>query len=82
MREPWTDALNKLFEDALAIYDKDTPDRWQNVARAVGGGITAEEVRSHYEYLIRDVDDIRRTGGTGNSREESSRGSSSREEKR
>ncbi|CAF2157109.1 unnamed protein product [Brassica napus] len=48
---------DKQFEVALATYDKDTPDRWQNVARAVGGK-SAEEVKSHYELLIRDVNDI------------------------
>ncbi|XP_010531038.1 PREDICTED: protein RADIALIS-like 3 [Tarenaya hassleriana] len=53
----WTPKQNKLFERALAIYDKDTPDRWQNVANAVGGK-SAEEVKRHYELLIRDVNDI------------------------
>lgn len=53
----WTRKENKLFERALAIYDQDTPDRWNNVARAVGGK-SAEEVRRHYELLIRDVNDI------------------------
>ncbi|KAJ1403186.1 protein RADIALIS-like 2 [Sesbania bispinosa] len=28
---------NKSFERALAVYVKDTPDHWYNVARAVGG---------------------------------------------
>ncbi|XP_068637348.1 protein RADIALIS-like 3 [Aristolochia californica] len=50
----WTPKQNKLFEKALAVYDKDTPDRWQNVARAVGGK-SAEEVKRHYEILIEDV---------------------------
>ncbi|CAL9228287.1 unnamed protein product [Arabidopsis halleri] len=53
----WTRKENKLFERALATYDQDTPDRWHNVARAVGGK-SAEEVRRHYELLIRDVNDI------------------------
>ncbi|RWR93613.1 protein RADIALIS-like protein 4 [Cinnamomum micranthum f. kanehirae] len=30
----WTPMQNKLFEKALAKYDRDTPDRWQNIARA------------------------------------------------
>ncbi|XP_020690182.1 protein RADIALIS-like 3 isoform X2 [Dendrobium catenatum] len=50
----WTQKQNKLFERALAVYDKDTPDRWQNVARAVGGK-TAEEVKLHYELLVEDL---------------------------
>lgn len=53
----WTAKQDKQFEMALATYDKDTPDRWQNVARAVGGK-SAEEVKRHYELLLRDVNDI------------------------
>ncbi|KAK2988550.1 hypothetical protein RJ640_016410 [Escallonia rubra] len=55
----WTAKQNKAFEKALAVYDKDTPDRWHNVAKAVGGK-TVEEVRRHYETL---VDDIKRIEG-------------------
>ncbi|CAN8257701.1 unnamed protein product [Cochlearia groenlandica] len=53
----WTAKQDKKFEVALAKYDKDTPDRWQNIARAVGGK-SAEEVKRHYELLLRDVNDI------------------------
>ncbi|KAL7156639.1 hypothetical protein ABFS83_02G022300 [Erythranthe nasuta] len=51
----WTAQENKLFEKALARFDRDTPDRWQNVARAVGGGKSAEEVKMHYQILIEDL---------------------------
>ncbi|KAE8675264.1 Protein RADIALIS-like 6 [Hibiscus syriacus] len=50
----WTPKQNKLFERALAVYDKDTPDRWQKVAAAVGEK-SVEEVRRHYEILVRDL---------------------------
>ncbi|CAL1384193.1 unnamed protein product [Linum trigynum] len=50
----WTLKQNKLFERALAVYDRDTPDRWQNVARAVGGK-SAEEVKRHYDCLVADL---------------------------
>ncbi|GMI82527.1 RADIALIS-LIKE SANT/MYB 3, RAD-like 6 [Hibiscus trionum] len=50
----WTPKQNKVFERALAVYDKDTPDRWQKVAAAVGGK-SVEEVRRHYEILVRDL---------------------------
>lgn len=53
----WSAKDNKAFERALAVYDKDTPDRWYNVARAVGGK-TPEEVKSHYELLVQDVKHI------------------------
>ncbi|KAM3220267.1 protein RADIALIS-like 3 [Capsicum chacoense] len=55
LRSSWTPQQNKLFERALAQFDKDTPDRWQNVARAVGGGKSAEEVKRHYEILLEDL---------------------------
>ncbi|XP_011037519.1 PREDICTED: protein RADIALIS-like 4 isoform X2 [Populus euphratica] len=51
----WTPRENKLFEKALALFDKDTPDRWQNIAKAVGGVKSAEEVKRHYEILIEDL---------------------------
>ncbi|KAI7724827.1 hypothetical protein M8C21_020944, partial [Ambrosia artemisiifolia] len=46
----------KLFENALAIYDKDTPDRWQNVAKATG--MTVNEVKRQYRLLVEDVEQI------------------------
>ncbi|CAJ1915776.1 unnamed protein product [Sphenostylis stenocarpa] len=53
----WSVKDNKAFEKALAVYDKDTPDRWYNVAHAVGGK-TPEEVKRHYELLVQDVKHI------------------------
>ncbi|KAF1001815.1 hypothetical protein AG4045_027546 [Apium graveolens] len=49
----WT-ARIKPLKGALAVYDKDTPDRWQNVTKAVGDK-TADEVKRHYEILVEDV---------------------------
>ncbi|VFQ67859.1 unnamed protein product [Cuscuta campestris] len=54
----WSARENKAFEEALAVYDKNTPDRWYNVAKAVGGGKTEEEVKRHYQILVRDVNRI------------------------
>lgn len=54
----WTLEQNKRFEKALAVYDKDTSDRWHNVAKAVGGGKSAEEVKQRYEILIQDLQHI------------------------
>ncbi|KAJ8623604.1 hypothetical protein MRB53_032133 [Persea americana] len=51
----WTAKQNKAFERALAIFDKDTPDRWENVASMVGGGKTVEEVKRHYDILVEDL---------------------------
>ncbi|XP_073005966.1 protein RADIALIS-like 3 [Typha latifolia] len=60
-RSSWTERQNKLFERALAVYDKDTPDRWQNVARAIGGK-SVEEVKQHYQELIQDLNHIESAG--------------------
>lgn len=53
----WTHQQNKLFENALAIYDRETPDRWRNLAKAVGGK-SEEEVKRHYEKLVEDIKHI------------------------
>ncbi|KAF2282760.1 hypothetical protein GH714_043169 [Hevea brasiliensis] len=53
----WTVKQHKLFEDALAIYDKDTPDRWCNIAKIVGA-TTEEEVKIQYEILVSDINNI------------------------
>ena len=53
----WTAKQNKLFEDALAIYDKETPDRWRNIAMYVGEK-TEGEVKRQYEILLEDIKDI------------------------
>ncbi|KAJ7978357.1 Protein RADIALIS-like [Quillaja saponaria] len=50
----WTLKQNKMFEKALTIYDKDAPDRWHSVAKAVGEK-SAEEVKRHYELLLEDL---------------------------
>ncbi|KAI7724828.1 hypothetical protein M8C21_016129 [Ambrosia artemisiifolia] len=50
----WTPRQNKQFEDALAYYNKDSPDRWHKIARAVGGK-SVEEVKRHYDILVRDI---------------------------
>ncbi|KAG6571117.1 Protein RADIALIS-like 2, partial [Cucurbita argyrosperma subsp. sororia] len=54
----WTPKQNKAFERALAVFDKDTPDRWLNVAKAVGGGKTPDEVKTHFDLLVEDVKHI------------------------
>ncbi|CAN1344233.1 Protein RADIALIS-like 2 [Linum perenne] len=54
----WTVKMNKLFEVALAMYDEDTPDRWEVIADIVGGGTTPEEVKIRYDILVDDVERI------------------------
>lgn len=50
----WSAKQNKQFEDALATYVKDTPDRWHKIAKAVTGK-SAEDVRKHYDALEKDI---------------------------
>ncbi|KAI5020554.1 protein RADIALIS-like 3 [Hordeum vulgare subsp. vulgare] len=57
-RAGWTPKQNKLFEQALAVHDRDTPDRWHNVARAVGSGKSADDVKRYYELLVHDITNI------------------------
>ncbi|CAO2830467.1 protein RADIALIS-like 5 [Amaranthus tricolor] len=52
----WTSKQNKLFEKALAKYDSETQDRWQMVAKDVGK--SPEEVKRHYDILVRDIKSI------------------------
>ncbi|KAF8716365.1 hypothetical protein HU200_026375 [Digitaria exilis] len=54
----WTQRQNKQFECALAVYDRETPDRWHNIARYMGGAKSADEVRRHFEQLVADVAQI------------------------
>lgn len=56
-KQRWTGKKNQLFEDALAIYDKETPDRWCNIAMFVGG-TTENEVKRQYEILLEDIKQI------------------------
>ncbi|XP_074366732.1 transcription factor DIVARICATA-like [Apium graveolens] len=50
----WTPEENKQFENALALFDKDTPDRWYNVAAMIPGK-TVNDVIKQYKELEEDV---------------------------
>ncbi|CAJ1949100.1 unnamed protein product [Sphenostylis stenocarpa] len=50
----WTPQENKLFESALAVFDKDTPDRWLKVAALIPGK-TVDDVIKQYRELEEDV---------------------------
>lgn len=53
----WTSAENKIFEENLAVHDKETPDRWQKIAKMIPGK-SVEEVKRHYKNLEDDVSHI------------------------
>ncbi|GAB2285776.1 hypothetical protein Dimus_020213 [Dionaea muscipula] len=53
----WTQAENKIFESALALHDKDTPDRFHKVAEMLPGK-TVGDVIKQYKELVDDVSNI------------------------
>ncbi|MCL7048057.1 hypothetical protein MKW94_024195 [Papaver nudicaule] len=53
----WPRSLDKLFEQAVAIFPEGTQDRWRKIAAYVPGK-TPWEIREHYEALIHDVTEI------------------------
>lgn len=53
----WTPDENKKFENALAVYDPETPDRWRKVAALIPGK-TVGDVIKQYRELEEDVSDI------------------------
>lgn len=53
----WTPEENKRFEYALALFDKDTPDRLFDVAAMIPGK-TISDVMKQYQELVEDVSDI------------------------
>lgn len=53
----WTAEENKRFENALALFDKDTPDRWDNVAAMIPGKSVSDVIKQ-YRELVEDVTDI------------------------
>ncbi|KAK7300972.1 hypothetical protein RJT34_11826 [Clitoria ternatea] len=57
MSTKWTPAENKLFENALAVHDKDTPDRWHKVAEMIPGKTVGDVIRQYKELEV-DVSNI------------------------
>lgn len=58
MATNWTRQQNKKFEEALVMYDKDNSgEKWHKIARYVGGK-SVEEVRRHYDLLLKDITQI------------------------
>lgn len=53
----WTSEENKRFEDALAFFDEEAPDRWYNVAAMIPGKTVIDVIKQYME-LVDDVTDI------------------------
>lgn len=53
----WSREQDKAFENALATYPEDSPDRWEKIASDVPGK-TLKEVKHHYDLLLDDVSRI------------------------
>ncbi|KAM1729939.1 hypothetical protein ACFX11_020410 [Malus domestica] len=56
-RARWTSTENKMFENTLVVYDRDTLDRWHQVAAMIPGK-TVRDVKKQYEELEADVGQI------------------------
>ncbi|XP_020573068.1 transcription factor SRM1-like [Phalaenopsis equestris] len=55
--EIWTWEEEKAFENALAIHHETCSDWWEKIVSAVPGK-TSEEIKTHYEILVEDVQSI------------------------
>ncbi|KAI4347803.1 hypothetical protein L6164_008585 [Bauhinia variegata] len=53
----WTWHENKVFENAIAVVPEDLPNRWEKIAAQLPGK-SLEEIKDHYDALVRDVKDI------------------------
>ncbi|KAL5194034.1 Transcription factor DIVARICATA [Glycine soja] len=53
----WTSEDKKLFENALAVHDKDTPDQWHKVAKMILGKIVVDVIRKYKELEV-DISNI------------------------
>ncbi|CAL9021875.1 unnamed protein product [Prunus brigantina] len=49
----WTSKQKKDFENALAIFDKDTANRWDNVVNAAVGEKMQRKSRSIMSFLLK-----------------------------
>jgi SHAQKYF class myb-like DNA-binding protein len=56
-KSKWTREENRMFESLLAIYDKETPDRWLRMADMIPGK-TEFDVIEQYQELVEDITDI------------------------
>ncbi|KAI4385780.1 hypothetical protein MLD38_003774 [Melastoma candidum] len=55
---PWSRQEDKVFEEGLVVFsDEDVPDKWFRIAGMLPGR-SADEVRDHYELLVRDLEEI------------------------
>ncbi|KAL9660009.1 hypothetical protein QQ045_024819 [Rhodiola kirilowii] len=54
----WTRDEDKKFENALAMYAENSPNRWENVVRHMGGTKTVDQVKQHYQLLVEDINNI------------------------
>jgi len=59
---PWTQESDSKFEASLLKYPPTSSTRWEDIAKDVGDGKTAEDVRNRYGELVRDILEIELRG--------------------
>ncbi|XP_059463375.1 transcription factor DIVARICATA-like isoform X2 [Corylus avellana] len=57
MATKWTPEENKLFENALAFIEDETPDRWKKIAARIPGKSVGDVIKQ-YNDLVEDVIEI------------------------
>ncbi|MCL7050190.1 hypothetical protein MKW94_015018 [Papaver nudicaule] len=54
----WTIKEDQILETALFMHDENSPNRWEKIAKDVGGKKTVEDVKHRYKLLQNAINSI------------------------
>ncbi|RZC82340.1 hypothetical protein C5167_045128 [Papaver somniferum] len=54
----WTIKEDQILETAFFMHDENSPNRWEKIAKDVGGKKTVEDVKKRYMVLQDAIDSI------------------------
>ncbi|KAI3904141.1 hypothetical protein MKW98_021727 [Papaver atlanticum] len=54
----WTIKEDQILETALFVHDENSPNRWEKIAKDVGGKKTVEDVKKRYMLLQDAINSI------------------------
>ncbi|KAI3951855.1 hypothetical protein MKX01_021593 [Papaver californicum] len=54
----WTIKEDQILETALFMHDENSPNRWEKIAKDVGGKKTVEDVKKRYKLLQDAINSI------------------------